>query len=189
MNPAFRPSRPPSALGALWPFRWITVLVTMALLISACGGDNDSDATGGGTGPDASGSPEAEVTTGAPSGPTGPTGSADPSVTPGTSSLSALPSYRYKVTLEGKGALAGAIGLDDITGEGETVDSFQYSIKGAWIAPDKAQLEMDFAGQAVKQTIIGNQQWLNVAGMAQGAIPADGKAEDLILEPGQTATL
>jgi hypothetical protein len=40
---------------------------------------------------------------------------------------------------------------------------------------------MDFAGQAIKQTIIGNQQWVNFAGVAQGPIPADGTAEDLTL--------
>jgi hypothetical protein len=183
LNPVSRPIGPSFALDASRLFRFLAVVAIIGVLIGACGGDDDNASTGS-TGPSDGGSTDAEATTG-PEGATGPGGSNGSTAAPGgntvAGTLNALPSYRYEVTLEGEGSLVEAIGLDDVTGATGTSGSFQYSIKGAWIAPDKAQLEMDFAGQTVKQTIIGNQQWLNVGGIAQGPIPADGKAEDLIL--------
>ena len=161
MNPVSRPFRPLFALGA--------IMLAAAFVLSACSGDNDngSNAANGSSGPlEATLPPDVDPT-------------AIP-VLPAAASLSELPSYRYEVTFEGTGSIADSLGIGDLTGA-PAGDSFKYSVNGAWIAPDQAQLELSFAGQQVKQTIIGNQQWVTLAGVASGPVPADGPAENLIL--------
>jgi hypothetical protein len=144
-------------------------MLAAAFLLVACSGDDDngSNAAGDSSGPaEATAPPDIEPT-------------AVP-VLPAAASLSQLPSYRYEVIFEGTGSIADSLGIGDLTGA-PTGDSFKYSVKGAWIAPDQAQLELSFAGQQVKQTIIGNQQWVTLGDAASGPVPADGRAEDLIL--------
>ena len=101
-------------------------------------------------------------------------------ILPAAASLSELPSYRYEVTFEGTGSIADSLGIGELSGTPAS-DSFKYTVKGAWIAPDKAQLELSFAGQQVKQTIIGNQQWVTLAGVTSGPCPPTASAEELIL--------
>jgi hypothetical protein len=142
-------------------------MLAAALILGACSGDDDNGPNGGSSGPsEATPPPDVEPT-------------AVP-VLPAAASLSELPSYRYEVTFEGTGSIAESLGIGELTGQAAG-ESFKYSVKGAWIAPDKAQLELSFAGQQVKQTIIGNQQWVTLAGVASGPVPADGPAENLIL--------
>jgi len=145
------------------------IMVAAALVLSACSGDDDSgpNSANGSSGPvEATLPPDVDPT-------------AVP-VLPAAASLSDLPSYRYEVTFEGTGSIADSLGIGELTGTPAS-DSFKYTVKGAWIAPDQAQLELSFAGQQVKQTIIGNQQWVTLAGVTSGPVPADGRAEDLIL--------
>jgi hypothetical protein len=173
------------------PAAAFAILITVVFGV-ACGGKDDaSDANGGAStipGPPIPGS--VTETAGSP-GATGSTGaeatadSTDPTVTPGSGrglptadSLNALPSYRYQLTLEGKGSIAESLAITGMTGAGGS-DSFKYTIKGAWIAPDKAQVEMEFAGRSVKQTIIGEQQWVTIAGLTGNPLPADSDAAEL----------
>jgi len=161
LNPVARHFRPPTA--------FLTIMLAAALLLGACSGDDDNGSNPGdgpSSPPEATSPPDVEPT-------------AVP-VLPAAASLSDLPSYRYEVTFEGTGSIAESLGIGELTGRAAG-DSFKYAVKGAWIAPDQAQLELSFAGQQVKQTIIGNQQWVTLAGVASGPVPADGRAEDLIL--------
>jgi hypothetical protein len=81
------------------------------------------------------------------------------------------------MTFEGTNSILGNLQLPDLDNVGD--GSFKYTFNGAWIKPDKAQLEVNLAGQSFKQTIIGDQQWLTIAGVAQGPLPATDSAESL----------
>jgi len=155
------------------PFRagsaLFAIMLAASLVFSACSGDDDKGSNAAGDS-----SIAAEATS-----PPDVDSTAVP-ILPAAASLSELPSYRYEVTFEGTGSIAASLGIGELTGE-PAGESFKYTVKGAWIAPDQAQLELSFAGQQVKQTIIGTQQWVTLAGVTSGPVPADGRAEDLIL--------
>jgi hypothetical protein len=160
------------------------ILIALVLLASACGGnDRRSTEDGEATLP----APPIIETPGSQDSISGASGGEnDPGETPVSGrglptadSLNALPSYRYQLVVEGEGSVAESFDLAALTGAAGTADAFKYTIKGAWIAPDKAQVEMDFAGRAIRQTIIGQQQWVTVAGVTGSPLPADGAAAEL----------
>jgi hypothetical protein len=140
-----------------------------ALLIAACGGDNDNDA-GGTTGSQATATRAAGGSPG---------GSGGASIN--TTSLNDLESYRFDLRVQGSGSLVGDLGIPDTSGSGS--NTAEFNVRGAWIKPDKAQLEINLSGLELKQTVIGNQQWTTIAGMTQGPEPAQGPASELALAP------
>ncbi len=88
---------------------------------------------------------------------------------PITSDVSSLKSYSWELTLAGKGAIVAQLG-PDLTGSSGAPppDSVSYDIKGAYIQPDKAQMELDTGGVSLKQTVVGTQEWTTVGGVTQG---------------------
>ena len=154
--------------------RFAAFFTLAALLIAACGGDSDSNGADGNTGG------EQPAPTRAAGGTPSTGGGGGGAIT--TSSLNDLDSYRFELRVEGTGSLVGDLGIPDTSGSGDTSKA-QFNVKGAWIKPDKAQLEINLSGLDLKQTVIGNQQWTTIAGMTQGPERAEAPASELALAP------
>ena len=180
--------------------RMLAGLTLAALLIGACSsGDDDSSSpsgeptsaatggNGGGSQGGGGGATGSEQPTAAPSdGGSQGSGSSVPNVV----DLTSLPSFRWDITISGAGSLAAGAGIPSIPGGG---DSDTFSARGAWIAPDQAQVEVEISGFAYKQTIKGDQEWTSIAGVSTGPVPSTTEASSLILsasfaEPGDLVT-
>jgi hypothetical protein len=170
-------------------FKLTGLLMLISLLgvfAIACGGSSDDDdngstgsappvstgatgATGGGTG-----------ASGGATGSAGGTGSTATGSSGGGSDLSniadltGLQSFRWDITLEGAGSTLGG-GVPGAPG-----DAGAFTAKGAYIAPDQAQVTIGTAGIEYKQTIKGGEQWTTIAGVTTGPVPATSAATDLI---------
>jgi hypothetical protein len=163
-----RPSPAVPAQPVTYLPRLLGLLVVIAALLTACGGDGDNGGGDRDTTPSASGTAAAS-----PGGGSG---------LPSTGSLLDLDSYRYEIRFQGSGSIVSGLGIpDDISGQGGS-GNLDITMKGAWIKPDKAQLEMDLGGFVLRQTVIGNQQWTTLAGQTVGPERAEpGAAEELVL--------
>ena len=186
-------TRPFGACLALCRSRLLRIaalFVVVALFVSACGGSSNKNASTGATGSGASTGGSSAI---APTGATALTGSSSSSITgspsganapsgntgapaggsgaslPISNDVSSLKSYNWDLTLSGKGAIVAQLG-PDLTGSSGAAppDSVSYDIKGSYIAPDKAQMELDTGGLSLKQTVIGTQEWTSVGGVTQG---------------------
>lgn len=153
----------------------------LAMFAIACGGNGD-DGAGNATG---SAPPVSTGATGASGSATGSSaggdgGSGSTGSSGGGSNLSdivdlaGLQSFRWDITLEGAGSTLGA-GVPGAPG-----DTSAFTAKGAYIAPDQAQVTIGTAGIEYKQTIKGDQQWTTIAGVTTGPVPATSAATDLI---------
>ena len=185
------PVRASLALLRLRLVRIAVLFAVVALFVSACGGSsnkNNSTAASGAPGGSkaVTGSSSSSIA-GSPSGvKTGPGGSTAVSGGSGaglpiTDDLSSLNSYRWDVSLAGKGAIVAQLG-PDLTGAsgGAPADSVSYDITGAYIKPDKAQMQLTTGGLSVRQTVLGSQSWTTVGGVTTGPIEASpGAADDL----------
>lgn len=78
--------------------------------------------------------------------------------------------------MSGGGAFLGASGIPTVPGSHDN----NFVASGAYIAPDQAQVQLSMGGFQFKQTIKGNQQWTNMAGVTTGPIAATSSASDLI---------
>jgi hypothetical protein len=160
-----RPSRAVPAQPVAYLPRLLGLLVVTAAFLTACGGDGDNN----GAGTTAPGAPGATTPGGGPGAP--------------TASLLDLDSYRYEIRFQGSGSIVAGLGMPEDAGGQGVPGNLDITMKGAWIKPDKAQLEMDLGGGfALKQTVLGNQQWTSLGGQTVGPEPADAStAEDLVL--------
>ncbi len=198
MSLVTRPFTAGLALARPRLFRVAALLAIVALFASACGGSSNKNSSTGATGTGATGSSastggasgaSATVTavtgsssssiTGSPSGAsTGPSGStgavasssgASGDALPITSDVASLKSYNWEVKLEGKGAIVAQLGPDLSGASGAAPpEALNYDIKGAFIQPDQAQMELDTGSLSVKQTVIGTQEWVTIGGVTQG---------------------
>jgi hypothetical protein len=156
----------------------------VALFVSACGSSSNKNNSTGASGSAATGSSGGSIA-GSPSGGPGgaaaaPSGGSGASL-PITDDVSSLNSYRWEVTLEGKGSIVAELGPDVAGASGAAPsDSVSYDLTGAYIKPDKAQMELTTSGLSVRQTVLGPQAWTTVGGVTTGPIEAGaGAADDL----------
>jgi hypothetical protein len=78
--------------------------------------------------------------------------------------------------MSGAGSFLGGAGVPTVPG----VDTSEFTARGAYIAPDQAEVTISTAGFEFKQTIKGGQQWTTVSGVTTGPMPATSAATDLI---------
>ena len=107
-------------------------------------------------------------------------------------SLSGLDSYRYSMTMDSKGlGSALAEGLGGLTGQepgatpGTTPETVRMEISGAFVAPDKAEVNISIGGldeeMVVSMTVIGDQQWWKWGDMVAGPDTFEGDLSDMSL--------
>jgi hypothetical protein len=162
-----------------------TILVIVSL--AACGGDGEEEGT-----PAAAETPSA-AEEGTPAAAVTPTvaeeGTPAAAATPAeaavaTGSLTGLDSYRYsmKMELEGLQSLL-TEQMAAIPGQDPTAisDSLEMEIKGAFVAPDKAESRMRISGvdDELVLVVIGDQQWVQLGDMAIGPMEAMGDVSEL----------
>ncbi|HEX5368010.1 MAG TPA: hypothetical protein VFY10_01205 [Dehalococcoidia bacterium] len=204
MSMQTRPLKPGLVLLRSRPFRIAALFAIVALFVSACGGGSKNASNGSSAvttgpsgavaaspGPGSSGSSISSAPSGANAGPSGNSGPLANGSTGGaglpiTDDVTSLKSYRWDMTLEGKGAIVAQLGPDATgsTGAVAPSDSVNYDIKGAVIQPDKAQMELDTGGVNLKQTVIGAQGWTTVGGVTQGPTEVGADAASDLELPG-----
>lgn len=164
----------------------LAVVAALAIFSAACGGDDDGNggstasnpsptvatgSTGGTTGSTGGGATGSTGTTEA-TGTTGATGPADG--LGDLADLTGLQSFRWDITLTGAGSFLNTAGVPSTGAEDE------FTARGAYIAPDQAQVTLSSTGFELKQTIKGDQQWTTIAGVTTGPVAATSDAESLI---------
>lgn len=94
----------------------------------------------------------------------------------GGGKIADLKSFEYEMSIAGLGNLIGAPG-----GAGPGGVAGEFSVKGAYKAPDRASSTIKIAGQELSNIVIGKEQWLKVGGSWIGPTPADDTAKDNVL--------
>ncbi len=151
--------------------------ILIAALVVGCGGSKKSSTTSTDT---PAAAPAATSGSGSQSGSNNGSSSA-PAVTATAASsdssggataspLSSLTSYKYALNISGNG---GALSeLASTLGSGDSSGDVSMAVTGAYVAPDKAQTDLNISGLDITRTVIGDQQWQDVGGLVQGPQPA-----------------